>query len=211
MPLSDRDYMRPNYPRYTDRRRRFFSGFSIDPILIIIIINFAIYLASVFNRNQILANMGLSPLLFPEKPWTILSAMFVHVDFWHLFGNMITLFFFGRVLYRMMGGWRLLIIYFVGGLVGNLFYAWIGEPLSIAIGASGAVYAVAGALVVLMPNLRVAMWFLIPMPLWVVVLIFFVIWSFIPGVAWQAHIGGLVVGLIAGFVYRRQMRHVIYR
>ena len=140
-----------------------------------------------------------------------MTAMFVQIDFWHLFRNMITLYFFGRVVYRMMGGWRFLVIYFVGGLVGNLFYVWIGQTMSVAYGASGAVYAMAGTLVALMPNMKVAVWFVLPLPLWVVVLVFFVAWSFIPGIAWQAHIGGLVVGAIAGLIYRRQMRHIIYR
>jgi membrane associated rhomboid family serine protease len=62
-----------------------------------------------------------------------------------------------------------------------------------------------------MPRLTVRLYFFIPMPLWVVVLVFFVIWSFIPGVAWQAHIGGLVVGLIAGYFFRRKLRYIVYR
>lgn len=203
--------MKPSSGQRYSRGRNVLSGFSVDPILVIIIINLAIFLASMFNRDQILTYMGLSPLLFTERPWTIVTNMFVHVGFWHLFGNMLTLFFFGRVLYRMMGGWRFLIIYFAGGLAGNLLYIWLANPLSLAIGASGAVYALAGTLVVLMPNLRVNIWFVLPMPLWMVVLLFFVVWSFVPGVAWQAHIGGLAVGLIAGLIYRRQMRHIIYR
>jgi membrane associated rhomboid family serine protease len=46
------------------------------------------------------------------------------------------------------------------------------------------------------------------------VLLFFVLWSipnFIPGIAWQAHLGGLAAGLIAGFYFRRRMRHISYR
>jgi membrane associated rhomboid family serine protease len=203
--------MHPGYQNRTGRSRNVFKGFSVDPIIIIILLNTAVYLVSVFKANQILTNMALSPLLFTQRPWTILSAMFVHVDFWHLFGNMITLYFFGRVVYRMMGGWRFLVIYFIGGLIGNLLYAWIGQNMSIAYGASGAVYALAGALVVLMPKMKVTMWFILPMPLWVVVLVFFVAWSFIPGIAWQAHIGGLLVGAIAGLIFRRQMRHIIYQ
>jgi membrane associated rhomboid family serine protease len=57
----------------------------------------------------------------------------------------------------------------------------------------------------------VRFYFLIPMPLWLVVLVFFVAWSFIPGVAWQAHMGGLAVGLIAGFFFRRRIRYDFYR
>jgi membrane associated rhomboid family serine protease len=141
--------------------------------------------------------------------------MFLHLDFWHIFSNMLALFFFGRIIYKIVGGWRFLVIYFVGGLAGNLLYLWIGPQHSIALGASGAVYAIAGTLVVLMPNMRVAIWGLVPVPLWIFVIVFLGILSVPPfaaaDLAWQAHLGGLAVGLIAGFIYKRQMRHIIYR
>lgn len=215
MPLSDRDYMKPSGGKRYSRGRSVFSSFAVDPVIVIIIVNLAIYLASLFNKNGILANMALSPLFVAQKPWTVITNMFVHIDFWHIFGNMLLLYFFGRIVYRMMGGWRFLIIYFVGGVVGNLLYLAIAEQLSFAWGASGAVYAIAGALVVMVPNMRVNLYFLIPIPLWVFVIVFLGILSIPPfapySTAWMAHLGGLAVGLIAGFIYRRQMRHIIYR
>ncbi len=215
MPLSDRDYMRPATRTRYSRGRNVFRGFAADPVMVIIIVNIAIYIAALFNRNGILANMALSPLFVAQKPWTVITNMFVHVDFWHIFGNMLLLYFFGRIVYRMMGGWRFLIIYFVGGVVGNLLYLAVAEQLSFAWGASGAVYAIAGALVVMVPNMRINLYFLIPVPLWVFVIVFLGILSIPPfapyGIAWMAHLGGLAVGLIAGFIYRRQMRHIIYR
>jgi membrane associated rhomboid family serine protease len=207
--------MKPSQPS----RRRVWTGggmggFLQNPVYIIIIINLIFYIAALIDRAKIVLNLGLSPSLFTEKPWTIITNMFVHADFWHIFGNMITLFFFGRVVYQLIGMRRFLLVYFVGGVVGNLLYVWLGEPLSIAIGASGAVYALAGTLVVMMPTMRVAIWGILPMPLWVVILLFFVLWSipnFIPSIAWQAHLGGLVVGLAAGFYFRRTMRYIYCR
>ena len=216
MPLSDRDYMKPSPP---PPRRRIWSGgrsgdFWQNPVYLIIIINFVVFIAALIDRVKIIGNLGLSPSLFTEKPWTIITNMFVHAEFWHIFGNMITLFFFGRVVYQLVGSGRFLLLYFGGGILGNIIYILLGEQLSIAIGASGAVYALAGALVVMMPTMRVAIWGILPMPLWVVVLLFFVVWSipnFIPGIAWQAHLGGLVAGLIAGFYFRRKYRFIYYR
>ncbi len=95
--------------------------------------------------------------------------------------------------------------------MGNALYLLLAPPLSIAIGASGAIYAIAGALVVMMPNMRVAIWGILPLPLWLVILLFFVLWSLpmsYPAVAWQAHLGGLVAGLIAGYFFRRRTRYV---
>jgi membrane associated rhomboid family serine protease len=215
LPLSDRDYMRPSPPP----RRRVWTGggtggFLQNPVYIIIIVNLIIFIAALIDKVKIVGNLGLSPSLFTEQPWTVLTAMFVHAEFWHFFGNMITLFFFGRVLYQLVGTGRFLLVYFIGGIVGNLLYVWLGEPFSIAIGASGAIYAVAGALVVMMPTMRVAIWGILPMPLWAVVLLFFVLWSipnFIPGIAWQAHLGGIVIGLAAGYYFRRTLRYLYIR
>ena len=140
--------------------------------------------------------------------------MFVHAGFGHIFGNMITLYFFGSFLSQLVGRNKFLMLYFGGGILGNILYLLLGDPLSIAVGASGAVYAVAGALVMMMPNLKVRLYFILPMPLWVVVLVFFGLWSipgFMPGIAWQAHLGGLIVGLIAGYFFRKRGRYYYYR
>ncbi len=223
MPLSDRDYMRPSPP--PARRTRDYGGFTLSPVWIIIIANLMFFVAILVSGegrypfgeyHEVISDrftyyMGLIPYYFPSRPWTILTAMFVHSGFGHIFGNMITLYFFGSFLHRLIGSGRFLLVYFVGGIVGNVLYLLLGDSLSIAVGASGAVYAIAGALVVMMPRLTVRLYFFIPMPLWVVVLVFFVIWSFIPGVAWQAHMGGLAVGLVAGYFYRRRMRYIFYR
>jgi membrane associated rhomboid family serine protease len=117
---------------------------------------------------------------------------------------MFTLFFFGRFLAMLVGNKRFLLVYFIGGLFGNILYVLLANPLSIAVGASGAVYAIAGALVVMMPKLRVNLYMIFPMPLWVVVLVFFVLFSFIPGIAWQAHVGGLIVGAVAGYLFKKR-------
>lgn len=202
--------MRPSPPPARRPVRFNTGGFTLNPIWVLIIINFVFWIATMIS-GKLITNLGLVPLLFSERPWTVLTAMFIHSGFWHLFANMITLFFFGRAIYQLVGQNKFLLVYFIGGIVGNLLYVLLGEPLSIAVGASGAVYAIAGALVVIMPRLTVRLYFFIPMPLWVVVLFFFVIWSFIPGVAWQAHIGGLVVGLIAGYFFRKKLRLVYYR
>ena len=206
MPISERDYMREARPPSRIRKVRFGSdgGFGANPVLIIILINFLLLIASSINREFIIVNLGLWPAFFLEQPWTIVTNMFVHAGFGHFFGNMLTFFFFGRFLSRLIGDNKLLIVYFGGGILGNILYLLLAPPLSVAVGASGAVYAVAGTLVMLQPNLRVLLYFIIPMPLWVVVLVFFVIWSFIPGVAWEAHLGGLIFGLAAGYIFKKR-------
>jgi len=200
----------PPPPRRRAWRPTSFGDFALNPALVLIVINFIFFIATL-AREDIITRLGLAPFLFSERPWTLVTAMFVHSGFWHLFGNMVTLYFFGTFLVRLIGSNWFLLVYLVGGIAGNALYLWLGEPFSLAIGASGAVYAVAGALVVLVPRLTVRLYFILPVPLWAVVLIFLVIWSFVPGVAWQAHIGGLAAGLIAGFFFRRRIRVDFYR
>ena len=211
MPIDRLAHLRGQ--RAEPERRGGYRGFSMNPIWIIIAVNLAFYIGTLINRD-VIYYLGLIPVEFTSHPWTIVTNMFIHAGFWHLFGNMLVLFFFGRALTMLVGENKFLLVYFVGGIFGNILYLLLSEPLSIAVGASGAVYAIAGALVVMRPNTRVLLYFFIPMPLWLVVLVFFGIWSipnFIPGVAWQAHIGGLVVGLIAGFFFRRRERSYYYR
>ena len=83
----------------------------------------------------------------------------------------------------------------------------LAPPYSIAIGASGAVFALGGALAVTRPNLRVFV-FPIPVPisLWSAVIGGLLIISLFPHIAWQAHLGGLVSGLIAGYFFRKRER-----
>jgi len=98
-------------------------------------------------------------------------------------------------------------VYFIGGILGSILYVLLGSPLSIAIGASGAVFAVGGALVVMRPKLRVFVFPIpVPLPLWAAVIGGFLIISFFPNVAWQAHLGGLAFGLTIGYFFRKRDR-----
>jgi membrane associated rhomboid family serine protease len=105
-----------------------------------------------------------------------------------------------------------LLIYFLGGIAGNLvfmlfaYFNILTSAFSIVIGASGAIFALGGALAVLTPKLRVFVFPIpVPMPLWVAVIGGFVLMIFVGGVAWQGHLGGLVFGLLAGLALRRSV------
>ena len=189
-----------------------YRGSRPTAVWLIIGINLLLFIATLINREFVFYLLGFQPASFLARPWTIVTNLFIHGSFWHIFANMITLYFFGSFLCRLIGVKKFLLVYFVGGIVGNIFFFLLPpSPFSIAIGASGAVFALAGVLVVLMPKLKVLLYFIIPLPLWVVVLVFFVIWSFLPGIAWQAHLGGLVSGLIAGYIFRRKIRYFYTR
>jgi uncharacterized protein len=176
-------------------------------IWVLIAINFLVFIFTQLNV-RLETNLALSLDTFPSQPWTILTCMFVHADFWHILFNMIALYFFGIFLLQLVGTGRFLVVYIVGGIVGNLVfllfanYGIAASRFDYVVGASGAIYALGGALAVIMPTLRVYVFGIIPMPLWVAIIIGFLI--IIPSVAWQAHLGGLIIGLIAGYYFRRQ-------
>ncbi|MBN2098538.1 MAG: rhomboid family intramembrane serine protease [Dehalococcoidia bacterium] len=188
-------------------------------VLIVIVVNVLVFIAT-YLSDDLFRNLQLVPGDFTSEPWTIVTSMFVHADLFHILGNMVTLYFFGTYLTMLVGEKKFLAIYFLGGLLGGVFYMVVAlyapwsrpsDAYTGVIGASGAVFAVGGALAVLRPNLKVLLFFIIPMPLWVAVIGGFVLLTLISisaglSIAWEAHLGGLVAGLVAAFLFNRRPR-----
>jgi len=184
-------------------------------VLVLIGLNLILFIALLF-KDSLIEILALQPSTWTEHPWTVLTSIFTHQRFWHILANMFTLFFLGSYLNNMIGDKKFLAIYFVGGITGSFFfilfrlYTSIGNPYDWVIGASGAIFAVAGALTAIAPKMKVIVFPIpAPIPLWVAVIGGFLLMSFLPGVAWEAHLGGLAVGLIAGFILRKSRRNVI--
>lgn len=186
--------------------RRSYRGFSSTPIWVLIGLNVVLFIVTLIAPTLILS-FGLIPAEVMVRPWIILTSLFLHSGMWHILANMITLYFFGRNLCTLVGGKKFLTVFFIGGILGNLLYILLAPPISLVIGASGAVFAAGGALAVMRPKLRVLVFPIpAPLPLWAAVIGGFVIISFFPNVAWQAHLGGLAFGLAAGYFFRRRER-----
>lgn len=188
-----------------------YRGSRPTAVWIIIGVNLLVYIATLIDRNFFYSLLGFQPASFLAMPWTIVTNLFVHAGLWHIFANMFTLYFFGSFLCRLLGAKRFLLLYFIGGIAGNiLFFLLPPSPDSVAIGASGAVFVLGGVLAVLMPRLRVFVFPIpAPLPLWVAIIGGFVLLTALSpflSIAWQAHLGGLLAGLIAGYIYRRRIR-----
>jgi membrane associated rhomboid family serine protease len=169
-------------------------------------ISLLLFIVTNIARDLILS-LGLIPVIIGDRPWTIITSIFLHNGIWHLLFNMITLYFFGRYLCVLLGGGKFLIVFFIGGILGNILYLLLGEPFSVAIGASGAVFALGGVLAVMRPKLRVFVFPIpVPLPLWAAVIGGFLVISVFPNVAWQAHLGGLAFGLVIGYFFRKRER-----
>jgi membrane associated rhomboid family serine protease len=188
---------------------RSYRRFAATSILVLIAANLVLFIATLASPDLIYT-LGLQPAIWLERPWTLLTNLFIHGSMWHIAANMLTLYFFGRYLSMMIGDARFLTIYFLGGIIGNFFYILLEPSGPTAIGASGAIFAVAGVLTLMAPKLRVFVFPIpAPLPLWVAVIGGFVILSFFPNVAWQAHLGGLALGLAAGYFLRGKQRNVL--
>ena len=185
---------------------RTYGTVNLNALWFLIAVNALIFVITLVRPAEVAGSLGLTPALLSQQPWTIISSMFVHGSFTHILFNMIGLYFLGSFLIRAVGERSFLTVFFLGGLAGNVLFILLADPFSTAVGASGAIYALGGALAILVPRAPVLIFPIpVPIPLWAAILIFLLL-SFLPGIAWQAHLGGLFLGLVAGLVLRRRKR-----
>ena len=187
-----------------------YQGFTMNAIWGLIIANLLVFIIiAVVSEARFF--LSLVPVLFLAQPWTILTSMFVHGGLWHILANMYMLYFFGSSVRRLVGTGRFLAVYFAVGILGSILYILLAPAFSLAVGASGAVFALGGVLAMMTPKMKIFI-FPIPIPisLWIAVIGGFLVLSFMPSIAWQAHLGGLALGLIAGYFFKKRARYVIY-
>jgi len=146
----------------------------------------------------------------------VVTAMFLHADFWHLLFNMWTLYIFGALIAPVLGMNRFLILYFVSGIAGNLLWLAASWNFNHAlIGASGAVMGVILAAAMMVPDVRMYLLFIpFPIKLKTMAIVFILIQVFSQinvgissGIAYTAHIGGFIGGyIVMRFFYRRYVQ-----
>nr|WP_232331299.1 rhomboid family intramembrane serine protease [Agromyces laixinhei] len=130
------------------------------------------------------------------EPWRMMTSVFAHGSILHLLLNMYTLWIFGQLLEGLLGRWRYLSLYLLAGFAGSVGVLWLAPPNVPVVGASGAIFGLMGAFLVIQRRLGGQ-----ATQLFVLLGINLVI-GFIPGmnVAWQAHLGGLVAGALIGLI-----------
>ncbi|MFJ3306020.1 rhomboid family intramembrane serine protease [Streptomyces sp. NPDC086549] len=126
--------------------------------------------------------------------YRMLTAMFLHGGYIHIMFNMLSLWWVGGPLEAALGRARYITLYFVSGLAGSALTYLLAESTQGSLGASGAIFGLFGATAVLMRRLNYDMRPVIA--LLVINLIITFGWS---SIAWQAHIGGLVAGVVCGY------------
>lgn len=152
----------------------------------------------------------------------IFTSMFMHGGWAHIIGNMLYLWIFGDNVEDRMGHFNYLIFYLAGGVAASLAHIYTNPGSQIpTVGASGAIAAVLGAYLVLYPHSRVLTFIplgffmaLRPIPAYIVLGLWFVLQFFegilsmggpdVGGVAFWAHIGGFVFGVLVAFLFLRR-------
>ena len=158
---------------------------------------------------------------------SIFTSMFVHGGFLHIAGNMLYLWVFGNNIEDRMGRLPFLLFYLLAGVAAAYAQVAAGPGSEVPlVGASGAIAGALGAYLVMFPRARVLtlvpIFFFLQMmelPALVVLGFWFVLQAFqgvgslgaTTGVAWFAHIGGFVFGMVVAFVFYRTRRQEIYR
>ena len=186
-------------------------GINVIFFLIVMVLSFILgdkflsYIA--FNPSDFVAG---------KNVWTIITSMFMHSGVAHLFVNMFSLMFLGAFVERLIGSKRFLGIYLISGIIASLFYvlfayAFGGMDVS-AVGASGAIFGIAGMLVILTPKMPVYIMFIpIAMPMWFgIILMLALMWLLtitinLP-IGNAAHLGGLITGMIYALYLRNKYK-----
>ncbi len=215
MGINDRDYSHDGYGQRPQVR---FSMPPITPVVKwLLIINVAVFFLEslffgLFNRSASQIDYFLLyGSVYPEslatalQVWRLITYQFLHGDTFHLLFNMVGLFFFGPMIERVWGSRRFLFFYLACGAMGGIVYPLLVAAgilhVGILIGASGAVYGTLAAGAILYPHIRVLLFFVVPVPLGIVVILFVVIsiLNFIRGEnagGEAAHLAGMALGAI---------------
>ena len=224
MPFGENNYLR--YKRKKTLRERL-ENLSTVAWLIIITTVFSIIGFIIFALPQGIDYIALKPTNIAQGKylWTLITHMFVHGGIMHLLINMFVLFSLGSLSEKIIGRKRFLRLYLISGIFAGLLSTFfpllygntplgeriVGSPDVYMVGASGAIFAIAGLFVMLLPNLRFMIIFLpfFSLPAYIMVpLVLLITWiASIAGnfpIGNVAHLGGFLVGLAYGYYLKKK-------
>lgn len=166
-------------------------------VIAIIAVNVVCFVASGFGKVSVITRLGMWPngVHYDNEYYRLITSMFLHLDFLHIAFNMFTLLIVGPAVEVMLGRSRFTVLYLVAGLGGNVCTYLIAPAAGLSAGASGAIFGVMAAYVVLALRQRK------PMAPVVVLIVVNLVIGFSGNIEWQAHVGGLVTGAVLALAY----------
>jgi membrane associated rhomboid family serine protease len=188
----------------------------------LIALNVVVFLAELGGGDQFITEWAFIPSRFSQDPGgnavTLFTAMFMHGGWLHLFGNMLFLWIFGDNVEDRFGHVKFLIFYLLAGLAATFSQYWVSPESGIPnVGASGAIAGVLGAYILLFPQSRVnvllgrqivAMPAFVVLGLWIALQLVSGVGTIgytdesAGGIAYMAHLGGFVAGVLMTFLFR---------
>jgi membrane associated rhomboid family serine protease len=160
-----------------------------------------VYVAELFTGGipggSVYQALAYYPPLTAIEPWRMITSVFVHLSILHILFNMYSLFIFGPMMERMLGRLRFAALFLLAGFGGSVGVLLIA-PNTVVAGASGAIFGLLGAFFVIQRHLGGN-----NAQLLIVIGLNLVIGFVVPGIAWQAHIGGLIVGALVALIFVR--------
>lgn len=141
-------------------------------------------------------------LVLSGEWWRLFTSMFIHFGSSHLVSNMVTLFLFGNAVERLLGWWKMLIIYLASGLAGNVLWLALemrSQSYTVSAGASGAIFGLVGVYVAmaLIPEMRR---FVSVRNVVIMLILNFAYGTTGTNINLAAHAGGLIAGTVLGYV-----------
>lgn len=171
----------------------------------LVIINVIVYVVCVFTGSMLYdrGDLNVLSVVVQREYGRILWSMFLHVDRNHLFNNMLILFFLGAMIEREIGHIKYAFLYFLSGLGGNIlslyFKVLTGEMVG-SVGASGAVFGLDGVLLAMVLFWKKELPSVTPLRVAFMILLSLYSGFSAANIDNAAHIGGLVIGFLGGYV-----------
>ena len=152
-------------------------------------------LRSITNYTALKMGANFAPLIRQGEIWRVITYMFLHASLLHLIVNMYSLYALGASVENFLGRWKFIVVYLVSGICGGLLSAATGSN-SISVGASGAIFGLAGALLYFGYHYRTYLGEAIKKQIIPIILINLLIGYLIAGIDNFGHIGGLIGGIL---------------
>jgi membrane associated rhomboid family serine protease len=179
----------------------------------ILALTLGVFVLQWISQGAVTSALAYFPPLTSQEPWRMVTVALVHSDrsFFHIVFNMYSLWVLGPLLESLIGRGRFAAVYVLSALGGSVAVLWLA-PLSVVVGASGAIFGLLGAFFVIQRRLGGR-----NVQLVVIIAINLALGFLIPGVSWQSHLGGLLVGALCAWIMlrtrgthqRRQQRALI--
>ena len=213
-------YLEQGLGKFLDKKRKE-QSFTFTPVNMGIVASNVLYFLfvmisgggydAVYDTDTMLKMGALSYETFMAGAWyEIVISIFMHFGFSHLLNNMVLLTYVGCELEKRIGRFPYLLLYLITGVCGNIVSLWyyhhIGDN-AVSVGASGAIFGVIGVLIVVLVVNHTETWNLTSRRLLIVAGITIYYGMTTMGVDNAAHIGGLISGIISGFLLSKILQY----